>query len=71
MTLSNCLVAALVVKARDWSGVEIRFVRNRSRRWHCIWIKAGERYEFYAKGRSTMPYWRNLLYRGEVRRIGT
>lgn len=66
----NCIVAALVARVLSPAQTRISFVRTRAGRWHCIWVRAGHRYEFYAPGRSKLPYWRNLVYLGCVRQIG-
>lgn len=69
-TPSNCFLAAVIAWALKPRTTRIRFIRNRSRRWHCIWERDGKRFEFYAPGRSRMPYWRNALYVGTTREIG-
>lgn len=71
MSVGNCLIAALIAKAKHPRRVRLAVARNRSGRWHVAWTDAGVRYEFYAKGRSTMPYWQNLLYIGEIKRVST
>lgn len=68
--IGNCILSALVAKARNPRKVKIDFIRNRARRWHCTWLVDGKRFEFYAQGRSRLPYWRNLLYSGVVREVG-
>ncbi|WP_059440929.1 MULTISPECIES: hypothetical protein [Comamonas] len=67
---SNCIVSALVAWLLNPVGTQIRFIRTSTRRWHCIWVRDGHRYEFYAPGRSKLPYWRNLVYLGRIRQIG-
>lgn len=66
----NCVLAAVGAWIMRPTQVRILFVRNRSRRLHCIWKMGGVRYEFYAPGRSRLPYWRNIVYMGTVRAIG-
>lgn len=66
----NCIVCAVVAWLRHPRSTSIKFVRNKGRRWHCIWVRDGKRFEFYAAGRSRMPYWRNALYLGRAREIG-
>ncbi|WKL16593.1 hypothetical protein QYQ99_03285 [Comamonas testosteroni] len=67
---SNCIVSALVAWLLSPAHTRIRFIRTSTRRWHCIWVQNGQRYEFYAPGRSKLPYWRNLVYLGCIRQIG-
>ncbi|WP_256804562.1 hypothetical protein [Pseudomonas putida] len=66
----NCVLAALMAWVASPKATRIRFIRNKSRRWHCIWERGGKAFEFYAPGRSRMPYWRNALYLGHSREIG-
>lgn len=68
MTWSNCVIFALFEKAKN-PAVRIGFIRNRHGRLHCIWTLNGKRYEFYAKGRSSLPYWKNIIYRGYKKEI--
>ncbi len=65
----NCLVVALIAWAMAPNATRVRFVRNRHRRWRCIWERGGERFEFHAPGRAARPYWENILYLGEARKI--
>lgn len=65
--ISNCLISALLAWASCPARTSIKFMRNSKRRWHCYWVRDGVRYEFYAKGRSSKGYLRNLIYRGVVR----
>lgn len=67
--IGNCLVCALIAWARHPREVSIHFMRNSKRRWHCYWMRDGVRYEFYAKGRSSKSYLRNLIYFGVVRKF--
>jgi hypothetical protein len=66
---ANCVIAAVAAWALHPRSTRIRFVRNRARRLHCIWERAGRRFEFYAPGRSKLPYWRNALYVGTVKEV--
>ena len=66
--ISNCLLMACLHWLRHPASTTIIPVVNASGRIHWVWERHGKRYEFYAKGRSKLPYWRNVLYRGRVLR---
>lgn len=66
---SNCVLAAIAAWAKHPRTTRIRFIRNRSHRWHCIWERGGRRFEFYAPNRSRLPYWRNVVYMGTTREV--
>lgn len=67
---ANCILAAVAAWIKHPRTTRIRFIKNKRRRWHCIWERNGKRFEFYAKGRSQYPYWRNVIYFGGCREIG-
>lgn len=67
--LSNCLVAAVAAGVRSRGACRLVLRRNRCGRWHVMWRHGGRLFEFYAKGRASKPYWRNVVYRGTVREV--
>lgn len=67
--VSNCLAAAIMAKLLDWHGVRIICVRNRRNRRHWQWVQGGYVHEFYAKGAAGRSRARNLLYKGEIKRV--
>ncbi len=63
MVYSNCILYAIL------TGHLPKFIRNKNGRWHAIWYEGDNAYEFYAKGRSKLPYWRNIIYKGRKKLI--
>lgn len=65
----NCVLVSLC--AALMPGNRIRWKRNRCGRWHVFWQdRNGKTWEFYRKGASGRTYLRNLIYVGEVKRVG-
>ena len=63
----NCLVVALIASLRP--GNRMYRCRNRTGRLHFFWVdRKGRAWEFYTKGASQRPYWRNALTIGEIQR---
>lgn len=65
----NCLVWALIMKARWGRHVRIQCVLNRSGRYHWRVMFAHGAYEWYARGASTRHWARNLWYKGQCKRV--
>lgn len=66
---SSCIIEAVKQKILRPRLVRIKITRNATNRIHFYWVENGLKYEFYAKGRSKLPYWKNLLYKGCIKRI--
>lgn len=66
---SSCLIESIKQKILRPRAVRIKITRNASNRIHFYWVEDGMNWEFYAKGRSKLPYWMNLLYKGCIKRI--
>lgn len=64
--ISNCIIHACANWLKSPARTRIIRERNASGRNHWLWEVDGKRFEFYAKGRSRLPYWRNILYKGRT-----
>lgn len=66
----NCLVWALLMKARWGKLCQVQRVLNRNGRYHWrVMFDCGDVYEWYARGASSRHWLRNIWYKGAAKRV--
>lgn len=67
----NCLVWALLMRARWGKLCQVQQVLNRHGRYHWrVMFVGGAVYEWHARGASSRHWLRNIWYKGSAKRVG-